>query len=1123
MMVTFVSECEKKALPKTRRVLDAFANRIGTRTWQTVITNEGLGAVKKLLRKTASKNTAVSCHWLRSRSRSELVWIVGNRSRFNLHGNVPVNNTRQSVLKNQWDSDWHYLPLIKALTALAALFHDVGKASELFQNKLKPNESERFKGDPLRHEWVSCLLLNAIVHINTSDLTQADDSGWLKAMSEGRLSENEVIVFAARQEPKPLSHLPPIAQLIAWLIVSHHRLPLLTDDSANDVKADQADTIGEVLDKLTKEWGYQNIYDEADYKSRLNQCFNFPCGLMKESKKWLNEVKKWAKRLLDCDALVREAMNNGCYRQILSYSRLCLMLGDYLYSSQEAAKNWQDNTGLFANTDRETCELKQRLDEHLYGVAKQSLRNAHLLPAFETEAPSATDIKALKRASPPGYRWQDKAVEKIKKYRVDSLDREGFFVVNMASTGCGKTFANAKIMRALSRDSESLRFVLALGLRTLTLQTGDEYRERVGLDDSELAVVIGSQAIIALSKQKLTDEQQGSYERAGSTSEEQLIDEEVDFDCAIPDEGLATVLKTQRDRRFLYAPVLACTIDHMMAATETKRGGRFILPTLRLMSSDIVIDEIDDFTGDDLIAIGRLIHLAGMLGRKVMISSATIPPDLAEGYFKAYRDGWEIFCKTRDAAFKIACVWVDEFGTQVTCNSAIALKQAIPEYRDSHASFINKRVKRLLLEPVKRKATISSCEEIFATSTATHHDEVVVAEMQEAYFSVIVDSAINLHKSYNTVDLQTNLHVSFGVCRLANIQPCIALVKYLLHAQLADDIDIRVMAYHSQQVLLLRHKQEQHLDSVLKRKEGIDEQPHAFSNPQIRHQLHNIKPSAKHVLFILVATPVEEVGRDHDFDWAVIEPSSYRSIVQLAGRVLRHRTSSVNRPNVNVLQYNWKGIKNKHQEGCKVFLRPGFEEKVILESHDINDLIDVAGVAQRLDAIPRIKKAQPLKETQRLVDLEHHATRELLAIYRKTASDGKLPHIGPATLQGYLREAWFLTALPQQLTPFRKNDPTTKAFLVFDESDEIFEFCEKNDRGFPVKREAVLGICRSNLSAPERARLWLPRDFPNMVGTLSDKLGKSKRDVSMRYGEISFRYSEKNTYGYNDDLGIFEL
>ena len=101
MMVTFVSECEKKALNRTRRVLDAFANRIGSRTWQTVITQEGLQAVKKLLRKTATKNTAVSCHWIRSRSRSELVWVVGNQDKFNAQGIVPVNYTDGELIMDQ--------------------------------------------------------------------------------------------------------------------------------------------------------------------------------------------------------------------------------------------------------------------------------------------------------------------------------------------------------------------------------------------------------------------------------------------------------------------------------------------------------------------------------------------------------------------------------------------------------------------------------------------------------------------------------------------------------------------------------------------------------------------------------------------------------------------------------------------------------------------------------------------------------------------------------------------------------------------------------------------------------------------------------------------------------------
>ncbi len=97
MMVTFVSQCQKKALNRTRRVLDAFANRIGDNTWQTVITEEGLQAVKKLLRKTASKNTAVSCFWIRSRSRSEFIWCVGNRDKFNAEGIVPVNYTNKEL------------------------------------------------------------------------------------------------------------------------------------------------------------------------------------------------------------------------------------------------------------------------------------------------------------------------------------------------------------------------------------------------------------------------------------------------------------------------------------------------------------------------------------------------------------------------------------------------------------------------------------------------------------------------------------------------------------------------------------------------------------------------------------------------------------------------------------------------------------------------------------------------------------------------------------------------------------------------------------------------------------------------------------------------------------------
>jgi len=91
MMVIFVSQCEKNALKKTRRILDSFANRIGDNTWQTIITQEGLDAIQKLLRRIASKSTAVSCHWIRSRCRSDFLWVVGNKDKFSEDGAVPVH------------------------------------------------------------------------------------------------------------------------------------------------------------------------------------------------------------------------------------------------------------------------------------------------------------------------------------------------------------------------------------------------------------------------------------------------------------------------------------------------------------------------------------------------------------------------------------------------------------------------------------------------------------------------------------------------------------------------------------------------------------------------------------------------------------------------------------------------------------------------------------------------------------------------------------------------------------------------------------------------------------------------------------------------------------------------
>lgn len=1094
MIVTFISQCQKKSLDVTRQVLDAYANRIGDNTWQTVITQEGLNAVRSRLAQSARKTTAVACHRIRGNNHhyAELVWIVGNRRQFDAFGNVPVNRTQRDVNREDWEDDWRFLPLIQVLIALSALMHDLGKSWDHFQNMLKTA-----KQDPIRHEWISLLLFKALVNGRTDQEWLAD----LLAMKGMNTKARQAFVkklLAAANPPDARKDHPfadgfaaaPLATWVAWLIVTHHRLPTFYWDRRKGEThpfTNGKKWVGrqEMLACISREMGY--IKTDG---GKLN--WKFTQGLPLFSEPWCKAASRWATKAQAVLGLVNEAQS--VERLLLTLARVALMLGDHHYSSQDKDSAWRSDCALYANTGKADeagkRPLKQQLDEHLVKVAESALQVGHLLPAFEKLLPKVEDIRALRKPAKGAFIWQNKAVQALMAWRKEHvLGENGFFAVNMASTGYGKTFANAKVISALQADG-SLRYNLALGLRTLTLQTGDEYRDKLGLDNTELAVLVGSAAVRFLHEQQhqrkstLPDSEE---ELAGSESAQSLSEDfEIRYDSTIPDERLSTILRDAKSKSLLYAPIVVSTIDHLMPATESTRGGRHILPTLRLMSADLVIDEVDDFDQQDMPALGRLVHLAGMLGRKVMISSATIPPAIAQGLFHAYQQGWELFAQSRQRKPAVTACWLDEFGTDI---------QIVPHevgFKQAHQAFVSKRLKALAREVPRRKA------EIVPLVRAGIQTE----ELQAHWFAQVRDSVIRLHRQHGFMDPASGIQLSVGVVRVAHINPCIELTRYLLGCELPEDVEIRVMPYHSRQVLLLRSEQEKYLDTVLKRK---SKQPH--EDGLIRQHLQQCRKP--HLIFILVATPVEEVGRDHDLDWAVIEPSSMRSIIQLAGRILRHRLmSGLTKANLLLMEYNLKGFIGNQKY---VFQHPGYEnEHYPLASHSLAALLDNHLLAERVDAAPRIHCADSLQPTTRLADLEHLVLHDVLV----------KENYRPETVKGWVHGAYYLSSLAQKVTPFRKRYEDENIYkLHIEEGQLVLRYpMEKGKQGKQAYHVDLLEL------EPElQGRLWLTLDYFALIEEQCHHFNDSIRRTCEFLGEIRLgdRDGEQH-FVYISELGFYK-
>lgn len=1052
MNVLLISQCAKRALTETRRILDQFAERRGDRTWQTAITKEGLDTLRKLLRRTARKNTAVACHWIRGRDHSELMWIVGDASRFNAEGAVPTNITTRNVLRRDDENDWHGAEDIRLFAQLAALLHDLGKASVAFQERLAGKRAGR---NLIRHEWVSLRLFQAFVGTD-------DDAGWLQRLASEEGADNRMWIAAGRYlrdgqdsdidtHPFPgLIERAPMAAAVGWLVVSHHRLPVaptLKQDGGQRrigcraVGFDKA-WLKYPLSNVTHAW---NEIKEPLEPAAFDPYWRMAADLPVSDPAWRKQASRIANRLLQLRVRRGDDWLDNAY--VMHLARLSLMLADHHYSSLgvdgggdpvAARKPFvQSEQALFANTWRDRhgrTHPKQSLLEHLLGVAGDAGVIAHSLPGFEHHLPRLANHRGLrKRTADPAFAWQDKAYDSAVAMR-EVARENGAFIVNMASTGCGKTLGNARILYALADPHQGLRVTYALGLRTLTLQTGRSYRNDLHLGDDELAVLVGGAA-----NRALFDFHERQAEAGGSASVQSLLEEDshVLYEGNVAEHPLLSRALANPDiRKLLSAPMLVCTVDHIAPATESLRAGRQIAPMLRLMSADLVLDELDDFDLDDLPALTRLVHWAGMLGARVVLSSATLPPALVQGMFRAYQAGRRHYRRNRgadggraDALAEIPCLWVDEFGAQPQpCVDAAAFAAA-------HAAFVERRVSRLESQPPLRIV------QLWPLTIAERERD----RLRAAFAAQVREACMQLHGTHAETDTVTGQRASFGIVRMANIDPIIDVARELYRLGAPDGLRIHLCVYHARFPLAQRSSIEKLLDGVLNRRKENAVWQHAAIRAAI-----DAAPRCEH-LFVVLASPVCEVGRDWDADWAVAEPSSMRSLIQLAGRVQRHRPKSPASPNVVVFDTNLKALEERGA-GKPAFRRPGFEdeERFLLTSHRLNTLWPDAD-GQRIDAVPRIRSRSVLERQPKSnwIDLEHarmeeatHPISEAMAPVVSTTGRRR-PGAGGASWQ-WQRElaapswqfpqATLLGVLPQQ-QPFRE-DTLRSITLVFLPDDE---------------------------------------------------------------------------------------
>lgn len=883
MHVVFVSNCERKALPRTRSVLDRYAERIGDRAWATKITLDALEEVRSALKRQATRQTSVACYRNDAASGLRMAWIVGSQTSYDKEGRFAVATQSH---KNRFPMFLRHAALV---AKAAGLTHDFGKSSQKFQGKL--SNSDAVQKDYIRHEWLSAWLLNRMLPQGCSPCSPEMDiasfeKAWKDLAHEIGSKPGDLQDAKLKSLVVAPNSIQRATDAVAWAVATHH---------------------GAVGGSINRANGCDSSRHIRDTPDATNVTFAGLGHDKADEKRWAEVFSEASTTFRRLGAIDRPA---EYWDGIMLIARAAMILADHKISSAPFPGDQCEEVEnkkflLFANTKSKLIDaprvrgkkpqkisqsrLDQPLSWHLQAVGDQAARNLRMF--FDHDIPfvahAVRDHVLSSRSLEPRFMWQDHAADHLAEQRGAQL------IFNVASTGAGKTLANLKMALAMRKNT---RLTVGFNLRSLTGQTFAAYRDRMtslnaSAFEENFACLMGSKGDDPTG--------QGGEDADGDQTVLGDTDELLDFDAQriqAPD-WLKDIARKKGESgailaNLVAAPVLVSTVDWIISAGEPGRQDRHAKAMIRLANSDLILDEVDSYDTGALVAVLRVIKISGMFGRNVIVSSATLNPVFGQAIVEAYRAGQKIhavLCGAND--------WRVTF-----------VSDLLPI--ESHSSPSGEAAAVLYQEHMLRM-----CKAI-EKQPVTKRYRIAPIPDGTGFEKSIADWAGVLHGAHGRQYPGLKCRLSIGLIRVANVAPCMGISDYLL-----KDGRFKVCAYHARDLASRRRTKEGFLDRILNRKDDAWLSALIESAPWLAD-------AEGDVCFVVVATPVEEVGRDHDFDWGIFEPSSIHSIIQAAGRVNRHRRAPLGDSefNIAILDRNARSLGYmKRNTDPRAFIWPGFE------------------------------------------------------------------------------------------------------------------------------------------------------------------------------------------------------